>query len=167
MRQGRYKWVVAIAAFLSASTVFTGCRNPGSPSTPPRAETRSSSSIEAAPADPLSKPGFVNLEEENRLWVLRPGEEKQEKHVTLVGAGPNGMTIKALKKATALEYLATKPGFVAKADEDGRIWIFREGELKEMLEKHVTRINAGPMKTTIKAVDREVLDAYLVARKLE
>ena len=53
-----------------------------------------------------AKPGFVTIEEEGRLWVLKPGEKPSEKHVTLVGAGPDGMTIKALSKETAEAYIA-------------------------------------------------------------
>lgn len=153
--------MIGVVAVIMTSLVLLGCQSTKSSST--SGETAMAKS-EAMKADHLSKPGFVTFEEEGRLWVLRPGEEKGEKHVTLVGAGPDGMTIKALSKTTALEYLATKEGFIALVDEEGRIWIFREGEPTEMPEKHVTRIGAGPLMTTIKAVDREVLDAYMAAK---
>jgi hypothetical protein len=107
-----------------------------------------------------AKPGFSVHVEDGRLWVLKPGQEKGEKHVTLIGAGPRGMTIKALSKDTALEYVATKPGFEVTI-EDGRLWVLKPGQEKH--EKHVTRIGAGPNGMTVKAVDRDTLDAYLAA----
>jgi len=68
-----------------------------------------------------NKPGFATeVDEDGRLWVFKQGgdKEKSEKHITLVGAGPDRMTVKAVDKGTALEYLATKPGFVAEAVEE-------------------------------------------------
>jgi hypothetical protein len=112
-----------------------------------------------------SKPGF-NVEVENgRLWVLRPGQEKSEKHITLVGAGPRNTTVKALDKNTAIHYLAAQPGFEVEIDEDGRIWVFRNGGSKVKSDKHITRVGAGPMKKTVKALDRQTLDAYLATQK--
>jgi hypothetical protein len=113
-----------------------------------------------AEADPYARPGFVTLEEAGRLWVLRPGQEKSEKHVTLVGAGPRGMTIKALDRNTALEYIAARPGFQVTV-EAGRLWVLRPGQEKS--EKHITLVGAGPLGTTLKALDRETIEAYLAA----
>lgn len=106
------------------------------------------------------KPGFRVELEDGKLWALRPGQEISEKRTTLIGEGPMGISLCALDKGTALEYLATREGFVAKADEDERIWIFKEGAPTEMSEKHITLIGAGPMGTTLKAVDRETLDLW-------
>ncbi|MGM0476961.1 MAG: hypothetical protein ACQERR_07265 [Pseudomonadota bacterium] len=105
-----------------------------------------------------TRPGFEVEVEDNRIWVLRPGEEKSEKHSTLIGAGPLGMTVKALDDETALAYLATRPGFDVRI-EDGRIWALKPGDEKS--EKHATRINAGVLNRTVKAVDAETIDAYL------
>jgi|GEM_PF-4619222 len=113
----------------------------------------------------FDKPGFqTSLDDDGRLWVLRPGEEKKEKHITLVGAGPDGKTIKALDRQTALKYLSCKPGFETLFDDDGRLWVFRKGEEQERPEKHVTRVGVGPLGTTVKAKDRETLDAYLAVK---
>ena len=51
--------------------------------------------------------GFdVNVDAENRrIWVLRPGEEESEKHVTLIGAGPMGMSLKSLDMETIEAYM--------------------------------------------------------------
>lgn len=108
-----------------------------------------------------TRPGFQVEVEDGRLWVLREGQEKSEKHITKIGAGPLNATVKAIDRATLLEYLGTIPGFVAKATEDGRLWIFPVGASAEMPEKHVTRIGRGPTGVTVKASDRKVLDAYV------
>jgi hypothetical protein len=62
-----------------------------------------------------------------------------------------------------------KPGFYV-ALEDGRLWVLREGseDLAAFLEhgepaKQVVRPAAGPDGITLKAVDGEVLDAYMAA----
>lgn len=69
--------------------------------------------------------------------------------------------------AAAAEY--AKPGFYVALD-DGRLWVLREGseELAQFLEhgepaKQVVRPAAGPDGITLKAVDAEVLDAYMAA----
>ncbi len=113
-----------------------------------------------------SKAGFQVSVDDGRLWVHKAGEDAAmpEKHVTLVGAGPRGMTIKAADRATAVQYLASKPGFSVKEDEDGRLWVFRGDEPGEQPEKHVTRVGAGPMGKTLKAIDRDTMIAYLAAR---
>lgn len=105
-----------------------------------------------------SKPGFEVEIEDGRLWVLRPGEEKSDKHSTMIGAGPRNMTIKALEDDTILEYIASKPGFEV-AIEDGRLWVLNPGE--EMSEKHSTAIGAGPRNLTVKALDQSTIDLYL------
>jgi hypothetical protein len=113
-----------------------------------------------------SKPGFKVAVEDDRLWVYKADEDAAmpEKHVTLVGAGPQGMTIKATDRATAIQYLASKPGFSVQEDEHGRLWVFQGAALDELPEKHVTRVGAGPLGKTLKAVDRDTMAAYLAAR---
>jgi hypothetical protein len=130
----------------------------------------------AAAGGPFSKEGFVTILEDDRLWVFDENSEQLTayqtngelaKHTTQIGVGPAGLTVKAPDKETILRYLAAKPGFVATVDE-GRIWVFRTGseELKTVtdggeLAKHVTRVNAGPLDTTLKAPDKETLDEYI------
>lgn len=109
-----------------------------------------------------AKDGFQTEIEDGRIWVTTPGQEKSEKHITLVGAGPYRMTVKAIDRETALKYIATTPGFNIEI-EDGRLWVLRPGEEKS--EKHVTRVGAGPLNSTLKAIDRETLDAYKIASR--
>ncbi|WP_199193356.1 hypothetical protein [Blastopirellula marina] len=120
--------------------------------------------------------GFVTKLVDGRLWVLAIDSPEltellegngPEKHVTLPGSGPEKKTIKSDSRETALAYLMSKPGFVTFM-EDGRAWVFAEGTdaatsfaEKGAPEKHVTVIGAGPMRTTLKAPDRETIDAFL------
>jgi hypothetical protein len=59
---------------------------------------------------PFAKPGFTTLLEDGRLWVLREGEQKSEKHVTRIAAGPLGepVTLKALSVETLDAYEAAQ-----------------------------------------------------------
>jgi NADPH-dependent glutamate synthase beta subunit-like oxidoreductase len=106
------------------------------------------------------KPGFITEVEDGRLWVLKGDQKKDEKRVTLIGAGPMGVSILAESKDTALEYLASTPGFETFI-KDGRLWVLKDGEKES--EKHITLIGAGPMGLTVKAVDRNTANAYLAA----
>ncbi|SEL30578.1 hypothetical protein [Ectothiorhodospira marina] len=142
-----------LLAGLVASIVATGCQT-GPSHEGVDADGQQASAQNAS----YDKPGFHTEVEDGRLWVLRPGQEKSEKHATLIAAGPEGMSVKALDRETALEYVATKPGFEVKMVE-GRLWILKPGQ--EMSEKHVTRIAAGPQRTTLKALDNETMEEYL------
>ena len=112
--------------------------------------------VRAAGQGPHAKPGFVTEIEDGRLWVLRPGEEKAEKHISLIGAGPEGMTLKALDRKTAIEYLATRPPYTAEVDGEA-IWIL--APTQEKTDNPVTS-SGGPGGMTLKAVDQATLDAY-------
>jgi hypothetical protein len=134
----------------------------------------------AADAGPYSKPGFVTKMEDGRLWVFRQGSKELAtvesggelaKHTTQIGAGPAGLTVKAPDNRTILEYLAAKPGFTTVVDGN-RLWVFHEDsadletfEAGGELAKHVTRVNAGPLDTTVKSPDTETLDAYLAYKE--
>lgn len=136
------------------------------------------SQADAAAAAEYAKPGFYVALEDGRLWVLREGSEElaqllehgePAKQVVRPAAGPGGITLKSVDAETLTEYLLTRPGFWVKL-EDGRLWVFREGseELAQFLEhgepaKQVVRPAAGPDGITLKALDAEVLDAYMAA----
>lgn len=125
---------------------------------------------------PHNRLGFVTREIDGRLWVLALDSpsitaliagEGPEKHVTLPGAGPDRKTLKTDSRDTAIHYLFAKPGYVTHF-EDGRAWIFAKNtdaaahfHKQGVPEKHVTRIGAGPMRTTIKAPDLETIDKFL------
>jgi hypothetical protein len=76
---------------------------------------------DAAPSvawsDTYNKPGFVAEIRDGRLWVFREGSPEHEefkkfgeltKSVTRIGAGPNGMTIRAADVQTLDDYIKAK-----------------------------------------------------------
>jgi len=133
----------------------------------------------AKPVGPYDKPGFVGKVLEGRLWVYREDSRElrsfevmgpSDKHVTRVGAGPGGMTVKGPDAETINEYLAAKDGFYTHVI-DGRIWVFRDGspEKDEFIQngpsdKHVSRICAGPGRMTVKGPDTKTVLAYIIAK---
>lgn len=65
-------------------------------------------------AGEYDKPGFVTEVEDGRLWVFKEGSEslaqfrehgEPAKQFTLIGAGPDGMTVKAARQETLDEYM--------------------------------------------------------------
>ena len=126
---------------------------------------------------PFGKPGYVTMEEDGRLWVFRSGSQELldycthhelAKHVTRIGAGPLGMTLKAPDTETAINFMLSKPGFWTKLDTDERLWVFRQGskELDEFLTtgdlaKRLTKPGAGPGGITLKAPDAETVTQYI------
>jgi hypothetical protein len=68
-------------------------------------------------AKSYAKAGFKVFEEDGRLWIFKEGSDGLEqfeemgepaKSVTLVGAGPDGKTIRSVDKETLEAYLAAK-----------------------------------------------------------
>ena len=127
-----------------------------------------------------ARDGFVTRVVDGRIWVFAEGDaesladfERQgepAKHIIRPSAGPLGATIKAVDAATADAYQFAKPGFTVLPDADGRLWVFRSGSdaLAEVLAngepaKHVIRPAAGPRGRTLKAVDQDVIAAYMAA----
>jgi hypothetical protein len=60
-------------------------------------------SLAAPAATPYDKPGFVTKVEDGRLWVFKEGSKELEQfekhgeptiHVSKIGEGPEGMTLK-------------------------------------------------------------------------
>jgi len=134
-----------------------GSAAPGGVSTGNALETRGSG--------PCPKPGFITEVEDGRLWVLKPGQKKSGKHVTLIAAGPAGMTMRAVDKATAFEYLGTKAGFDVHAEKVGdsyALWVLKPGQKKS--GKHITLVAAGPRGMTLRAVSKATAYEYLSAK---
>lgn len=64
--------------------------------------------MNSMPAGPYGKPGFkAELTEDGRLWVYLKGDknDKPEKHISAIGAGPFGKTIKVKDRSTLNAYL--------------------------------------------------------------
>ncbi len=132
------------------------------------------------PATAYGRPGYSAYLQDGRLWIFSTGSQEQAefevgkepaKHITRIGAGPAGLTVKAVDSGTLSGYFAAREGFVTEL-VDGRIWAFHEDapELETFkrggeLAKHVTRIGVGPGNTTVKAPDSETILAYVAARE--
>jgi len=173
---------VSIVVVLLAAALTIGCQEFNEAFRTDDGSSAGTTTVAKAPATVASKfdrPGFVTAVRDGRLWAFHVGSEELEafrkggelaKHVTRIGAGPNGMTLKGPDSETLDEYMLTRPGFCVKV-EDGRLWVFRCGseELEAFqkggeLAKHVTRIGAGPNGMTIKAPDGETMDEYLTTK---
>jgi hypothetical protein len=125
------------------------------------------------------KPGFVAHVVHGRLWVFHDGSEdlrtfeslgELTQHVTRVGAGPGGMTIKGPDRGTIVDYVTALDGFETFVNAENRLWVFRLGSqaLEEFYgrgrpEKHITLVGAGPLGLTIKSSDHETAEAYIRA----
>ena len=81
---------------------------------PKEAPAKAEAPVVAEPG-PFDKPGFVTREVKGRVWVLRSGSKElaeflksgeSAKSITLIGRGPNGMSLRAPDKETAEAYLA-------------------------------------------------------------
>jgi len=161
----RHSRSITTAVIVVAMLILGACKTDPKPKAKTTGSTKTTKtragSVKAA-SGPYDKPGFVTQVDEGRLWVYKKGEAtaKSDKHFTLIGAGPRGMTVKALEKETALAYVATKVGFEVEI-EDGRIWVFRAGQPHEKSDKHSTLIGAGPRGMTVKALDMDTARAYV------
>jgi hypothetical protein len=119
-----------------------------------------------------ARPGFRTVGDEGRIWIFREGSEalaefervgEPAKSFTMIGAGPEGRTLRSEDKETILEWMTAKPGFVTVGDE-GRVWIFAEGsealaEFQRVGEpaKSFTMIGAGPGGTTLRSEDKDTI----------
>lgn len=65
-------------------------------------------------ASEYNKPCFITEVEDGRLWVFKEGSEALQqfkrhgepaKQFTIIGAGPDGMTVKAANQQTLDEYI--------------------------------------------------------------
>ena len=135
-------------------------------------------SVASTPPDDasLKKPGFFTKVVNGRLWVFREGSDalnefqssgEPGKNVTMIGEGPNGLTISSSDRAVIIDYLVAKPGFVTRI-VDGRLWVFEDGseglmefEASGEPAKNVTLVGEGPIGMTIRSDERATIDKYL------
>jgi hypothetical protein len=152
-------------------TMDCGCTPNSSAAAPANADTY----------DYFTPNQFVTKTKNGRIWVFRPGSEGLKEftttggvgdHVTLVGVGPDGETMKSPEKENIVGYLLAEKGFVVAHNKNtGRMWVFSAGseELRSFQAGHepakmVTKVGAGPMGKTIRAVEKDTIDAYLAAK---
>ena len=168
----------ASKSLLLLSLLAAGCASSESAYDDPMAAPVEAASAQRTEAAEYDKAGFSVYLEDGRLWVFHDGSEdltqflvvgEPAKHVTSIGTGPDGRTVKSPDTETRLAYLAACDGF-ATWIVDGRVWVFRDGDaaIEEFLSagepaKHITRIGVGPAGMTVKSPDGETIDAYLKA----
>jgi hypothetical protein len=140
---------------------------------------RSGSMSAMADHGPFHKPGYLTEVVDGRLWVFAADSEdyaefkrvgEPAKHVTRIGDGPRGMTIKAPDTETIIEYLAAKPGYLTEM-ADGVLWVLAEGsaalvEYQTSGEpaKNATLIGVGPLGASIRSDDKTTIVSYLGAK---
>jgi hypothetical protein len=130
------------------------------------------------PAGPYDRPAYITRLEDGRLWIfkshskelgdyLKKGEPA--KQVTVLGQGPNGMTLRAPDMETIKGWLYSKPGFETFFKDD-RWWVFKQGSLfaSEMRyfgepTKNVTLVARGPHGTSLRSQDFETGEAWIAA----
>lgn len=116
---------------------------------------------------------------DGRLWLFDTEHEDVDallRHgppadrVTVIGKGPDGMSLCATERETIYDWLYGAAGFHTEI-VDERLWVLAKPsrELEEFrshgeLAKSVTRIKAGPGGITLRGPSSEVLDAYLRAK---
>ena len=161
------------SAMVVAAAVALGCESTGHGQHAHVSTTSSSTAATSAPAakgTPYDKPGFVTelepVGESTVLWVMREGQHKAEKHISMIAAGPGRMTLRAVDRQTALEYLVAKRGFTTHLEPVGdshMLWVLAEGQ--QPSEKHISMVAAGPMGLTIRAIDKPTALSYIAARE--
>ncbi len=131
---------------------------------------------EASTTGAHARAGYLAFPIDGRLVVLRHDDPElaafQKTHeltksVTRIGAGPNGLSLRAPDAETLDGYLLARPGFATRV-VDGRIWVFAADSAEWTdflahgeLAKSITRVGAGPNGATVKAPDTQTLEAWL------
>lgn len=124
------------------------------------------------------KDGFWTEMKDGRLWILEKGTEAYEhmmndgdiaKNITMIGKGPMGVSIRSYDKETVLKWAAKVHGFNTYIRE-GRVWVFKPGSEHEAEflsvgepAKSITKVGAGPLRSTIRAAEEDVLHHYIRA----
>lgn len=126
-----------------------------------------------------STPGYHVEFKDDVLWIFESGSEalvefqsfgEPAKNATMIGAGPNGVSIRSVDTETILGFLGWKPGFVTIGVE-GRLWVFESGsdalaEFRRSGEpaKLATVLGVGPRSTTVRSDSTDTINAWLAAR---
>lgn len=127
---------------------------------------------------PHDRPGYLTRMVKDRLWVLRKGSKdlaeflkkgESAKSVTILGAGPDGMTMRAPDAETIRGWQLAIPGYETYV-VDGRLWVLPEGgkDAAEFakageLAKSITLVGRGPEGMSVRAPDTATAEAYLSA----
>jgi hypothetical protein len=169
----------SVSACLVALCVLVGCRAAARAPAPAPAEAPQA----AAPSPnewtgPYDRPAYVTRVVDGRLWIFKRWSKdladfakkgEPAKQVTLVGQGPEGMTVRCPDVETFKGWQHSKSGFETFFKE-GRWWVFQEGSLfaSEMRyfgepAKNVTLVGRGPYGTSLRSSDPDTAQAWIAA----
>jgi hypothetical protein len=145
----------------------------------PKKESKVKTYPPGAPG-PYDRTGLITRVKDDRLWIFRDRTKdlaefdrglEPVKSATVVGEGPNGMSLRAPEQETIDSWKYTVPGFEVWA-RDGRLWVAKPQSLDWLwlrtggeLGKNVTLIGEGPDGLTIRAGDMATAEAYAAAAK--
>ncbi len=124
--------------------------------------------------------GYAVIATEGRLWVFEQGSKDHQtymtkgepaKRVTLVGEGPDGVTLMGSNADVMRAYAAsakfTLPGYAVYGAEEGRLWVFHKGSkhhetflTKGEPAKRVTLVAEGPEGRTLLGSDTAVMKDF-------
>ena len=177
--------VVRRAGGVESTVTETASFETAAPAPAPKAAPRA---VRVAPptADAYTnydRPGFKTSLKDGRLWVFLEGSKglsefrthgEPAKNVTMIGEGPNGMTLRGSETDTLKSYVAAykygRPGYAVFMG-DGRVWVFRTGsdDLAEFLKsgepaKSVTLIGEGPDGLTLRSSDMQTARDFMAGR---
>jgi hypothetical protein len=144
---------------------------------PKKEEKKEQAQAPPAAPGPHDRPGFITRMEEGRVWVFRKGSKElasylkggePAKSATLVGAGPEGTTLRGPDIETLEAYGAARPGYEVWFKDD-RYWVFRAGSMDgawyamgdSELSKTVTLVGEGPHGRSVRAPDMETAQGYV------
>ncbi len=104
--------ILTFAIALSLALFITGCQEQGSTTaTTGDSNTSVTAQQPTGDASAYAKEGFTVKIVDDRLWIFQGDEFPEhlpDKHSTFVGAGPEGMTIKAPDAETVQAYLSAE-----------------------------------------------------------
>jgi hypothetical protein len=145
---------IRLAGLLGLMAVLGGCYGPCYPPCAPRVVTRTPCTPRVVPCvrPVLSRSNVAGTTATPEIVPAAQASQAASEH-----------------RATSLAY--THPGFRV-YEEDGRLWVFREGSdalqgflAKGEPAKRVTRIGVGTDDKTVMSDDGETIDAYLAATR--
>jgi len=168
----------------AAGLLLAGCGSTPPPSPSALLETQVTEAAmpmedDAPRATSHERAGFSAYDVGGRLWVFRHGSDAETAfleegppaaHVTRPGAGPGGLTLKAVDDDVLVEWAAVREGFVVRRRDDV-VWVFEPRSL-DLLDfdegaeptRVVERATGGPFGVRVRATDAAVLAAYLYGK---
>lgn len=145
---------------------------------PPAPKKEKAKTFPPGAPGPHDRPGFITRVQDGRLWIFRDRTKdltefdkggEPPKMVTLVGEGPDGMTLRGPDLETIQAWQFSRPGFEVWV-RDGRLWVAKPESLDALwlrtggeLGKNATLVGEGPQGMSVRAGDLDTARAYVAA----